>query len=86
MEQKKEIWFRAKRYGLGWYPVSWQGWVITLLYVVIILRTFSWADKMSHSGSDTLIAFAPPFIVITGLLLVICYKKGEMLKWRWGNK
>lgn len=26
-------WFRPKRYGLGFSPASWQGWVLTAAYV-----------------------------------------------------
>ena len=26
-------WFRRKRSGLGWTPISWEGWVATLLVV-----------------------------------------------------
>ena len=85
MEQKKQIWFKAKRYGWGWYPISWQGWAITLVYALALVRIFTWADMTSHSGSDSLIKFGPPFIIITGLFLVICYNKGEMPKWRWGK-
>lgn len=34
-------WFRPKRYGLGFTPVSWQGWVLTGAYVgaVFLLAT-----------------------------------------------
>ena len=85
MENKK-LWFRAKRYGLGWYPISWEGWVVILIYVAIIFRLVVSIDTQSHSGSDALIQFAPYFIIITGLLILICYKKGEVLGWRWGGK
>jgi len=73
---KNKIWFKEKS-GLIWYPVSWEGWIITIGYLFIIIRAFTWADSRSHSGSDTLISFAPIFIIITGLLLIIFYKKGK---------
>lgn len=78
-------WFRAKLYGWGWTPVSWQGWVLTMIYLVLIAREFLNVDKTSHSGSDTLIAFALPFIFITVLFLSICWTKGERPRWRWGK-
>lgn len=84
MENKK-LWFKAKRYGWGWYPISWEGWVIILMYVAVITKGFVLADINSHSDSDTLIVFAPIFIVATGLLLVICYRKGEYPHWSWGE-
>ena len=27
-------WFRRKRWGYGWTPASWEGWVATLLFVL----------------------------------------------------
>ena len=36
-------WFRRRRIGFGWRPVSWQGWVITLLAVaaaVVVVVVF----------------------------------------------
>ncbi len=83
MEQK--LWFKAKRYGWGWYPVSWEGWVIMLAYIAALVKIFIVIDLRSHSVSDLLIAFAPSFIIITGLFLTICYKKGEKPAWHWGK-
>ena len=30
-------WFRPRRYGLGFTPASWQGWVLTGAYVVVVV-------------------------------------------------
>ena len=30
-------WFRRRRVGLGWRPVSWQGWAVTAVAVIAIL-------------------------------------------------
>ncbi len=30
-------WFRPKRYGLGLTPASWQGWVLTVIYIGIVV-------------------------------------------------
>lgn len=27
-------WFRRKRFGYGWTPSSWEGWLATLLFVL----------------------------------------------------
>jgi len=84
MENKK-LWFKAKMYGWGWTPISWEGWVITILYVITIVQ-YGWsADKWAHSGSDTPLNFAIPFVINTIFLLIICYAKGEKPEWRWGK-
>ena len=82
----KKLWFKAKMYGWGWYPVSWEGWVITFLYTAsILVQTFN-LDGAVHSGSDFLISFSIPFITNTIFLLIICHARGEKPKWRWGEK
>ena len=36
-KKKKDVWFPAKKYGVGWgLPVTWQGWVVFILYMVMI--------------------------------------------------
>ena len=82
----KKLWFKAKWFGWGWRPVSWEGWAVTALYLFIIITKFQEIDAKSHSGSDTLIGFALPFILYTVGLLIICYLTGEKPHWSWGWK
>jgi hypothetical protein len=35
MEKKK--WFVRKKYGWGWTPASWQGWLLIALYILFVL-------------------------------------------------
>jgi hypothetical protein len=74
---KEKYWFRAKCYGYGWYPVTWQAWLITLAWVLIFVLAIL---KMDHEWLKNL-AF---IFIITGILIYICYKKGEKARWRWG--
>jgi hypothetical protein len=83
MEQKK-LWFRAKMYGWGWYPISWQGWVVLLIYVVAMIKIVT-SLAPQHSGSDALFALAIRVVPLTILLLIICYAKGERPRWHWGK-
>ncbi len=84
-QNQKKLWFKAKDYGWGWYPVTWQGWVITLVYILFLSYIFTVSDSDSHSVSDTLISVSIPFILGSSLLILICYKKGEKPSWRWGK-
>lgn len=80
----KNYWFKAKRFGLGWRPTSWQGWVITAIYVIGLLHFFIEAN-VQHSASDFLINFGFNFVVLTIPFLIICYLKGERPKWPWAS-
>ena len=84
--KNKKIWFKRKRYGWGWTPTSWEGWLVLLFYLVAMLYDFRNIDSVQHSGSGTLINFAPRFVILTIILIAICYYKGESPKWTWGNK
>jgi hypothetical protein len=82
--KNKKLWFKAKLYGWGWVPTSWQGWVLTAIYILGIVN-FSMQASVEESGSDFLLTFAAKFIPLTLLFLLICYVKGERPRWRWGR-
>jgi hypothetical protein len=92
-----KVWFKAKRYppertrsvragGYGWYPVTWQGWLVLGMAIAGYVSVFTNIDAASHSVSDTLIGIVVPFLGITALLLFVCIITGEKPRWRWGEK
>jgi uncharacterized BrkB/YihY/UPF0761 family membrane protein len=86
-DNPKGYWFKNKIYGWGWTPVMWQGWLVILVYIVLILALVSMREEAipgnPDSGSNFLI-LGGPVIVLTVLLIFICYKKGEKPRWNWG--
>lgn len=78
-------WFKTKLYGWGWYPSAWQGWLTLVLYLLLLAKILIIIDLRSHSVSDTLIGMIVPFILLTSLLILVCYGTGEKLRWRWGR-
>ena len=78
--KSKKLWFKAKCYGWGWYPSTWQGGLVTLLSIWIFI--IFWTKIMR--GEDVLIN---SIIIILDFiaLLVICYRTGEKPRWRWGK-
>ncbi|HEY5588828.1 MAG TPA: hypothetical protein VIK86_07725 [Candidatus Paceibacterota bacterium] len=79
-------WFKRKLYGWGWTPVKWQGWFVIAIFLLFIL--VSSFDMKSNSGSTyTEITWFLFKVVLSVIILIfICYKKGEKLKWQWGLK
>jgi hypothetical protein len=61
-------------------PSSWEGWSITLLFVLYVL-------SRALSAETQPVRFYIELIVLVIILIVISKKKtdGEW-KWRWGNK
>jgi uncharacterized membrane protein YhaH (DUF805 family) len=81
MNSEKRYWFPAKRYGWGWGPPNtWQGWLVLLSWLAVILIAMPLL-KRSHP-----IACVIFLGLMVGLLLVICYLKGEPPAWRWGDR
>jgi hypothetical protein len=86
MEQEKKLWFKAKTYGWGWTPITWQGWAITLLYIAVSFLLFFRIDDSQQSASDILVNFVFVEAFLTLLLIWVCYIKGEKPHWSWGRK
>jgi len=73
----KKIWFKKKRFGLGWRPVTWEGWAIIVGFVAIEVWNFMRIDAVSHSNSDTLRPFIIQTFLLMIVLVVICYSRSE---------
>lgn len=79
------LWFKRKTYGWGWTPMTWQGWVVTLVYVGLLLLFAAMIDE-SSSRKEILLGFFLPALILTTALIRICYKKGETPRWQWGRE
>jgi membrane-associated phospholipid phosphatase len=84
--QEKKYWFKAKSYGYGWYPASWQGWAILILFIAAIVYNFFRIDAAQHSVSDVLMSFVPETLLLVALLVLIAWITGEKASWKWGDK
>ena len=77
----KSYWFPAKRYGWGWgLPATWQGWGVFIIYIAVISIL-----PFLINPNENLLLFLAAMIGCTGILIGVCYMKGEPPKWRWGN-
>lgn len=78
-----KYWFKKRSYGWGWTPSTWQGWLVTLVYIALLVGIFIWIDNNSHSVSDTLYGVFIPFVALTSVMMVVSYWKGEKPRWSW---
>lgn len=84
---KKDLWFRAKNYGWGWYPASWQGWLVIGIYILIVfglirLNEVGFETEDPESVTNTFL----PVVILTAILILVSYLKGEKPEWRWKGK
>lgn len=75
MKAKSTYWFGRKRFGLGFGPRSWQGWLTLLIYAVLMISLPHWIAPASHRV--LLIALQ---ITLTVALTVIFFLKLDTSK------
>lgn len=86
-DEHKKYAMKRKRFGWGWIPVTWQGWVFIFAQVGIIITTATFLPhKPAHPTADQFLRF----ILIFGLafmnLIIFALKTSPRPKWRWGKK
>ncbi|HVY01178.1 MAG TPA: hypothetical protein VHA12_00225 [Candidatus Nanoarchaeia archaeon] len=81
-------WFKRKIYGWGWTPVTWQGWIVIILFIsVLIINGLYFENKVISNGNPSefdLGLFFGSIILSVFLVIAICYAKCEKPKWSWG--
>lgn len=83
---KHKLWFKARWFGWGWYPATWEGFAVLGAWLTVMLFIFRHIDRESHSASDTLIGFVLPLFLSILVLIAICWKTGERPRWRWAGR
>lgn len=79
------LWFKAKHYGWGWYPATWQGWAVTTAFVAFMVWNAFRLDAVPHSAPDALRPFIIQMFFTAALLVFVCYLTGEKTQWRWAG-
>ncbi len=84
-DNPEHLWFKRKLYGWGWTPVTWQGWLVTLLYIGLVVL-FSLTVNESSPAREIFFTFGLPVLLLKISFLRIAYKKGESPRWQWAGK
>lgn len=86
---KRRYWFHPARFWnffAAYYPVTVEGWIVTIASLIALATVFAQVDARSHSGSDTLIGAAPGMIAIFLVFDLTCRWKGEYPSWWRGRQ
>lgn len=84
----KRAWFGPKQYGIGYSPVSWEGWIATAVFILILV-----------GGIEAIQAFVPvppgpwrPVVGVSwvaiagGIFFMFARSRTEgEVRWRWGG-
>ncbi len=88
----KKLWFKNKSYGYGWYPASWEGWLVVVVYFVILTVVIKDFLPVALAPHDRNVVTADVWwylgkvFALTLLLIIIARLTGEKPEWRWGGK
>lgn len=84
---KKNYWFKRRRYGWGWTPVTREGWIAVLIPLVIIVSAALYVlpQKPTVPTSLQVITFGLVFLSVVFMLIGVSYAKGPLPRWRWGK-
>lgn len=84
---RKKHWFVPKTYGWGFVPVSWEGWFMTLVLIVVLFLSAKVNGFFTEQVTEyQVIRFLLDLLFAIGTFSYFAEKKtnGE-LKWRWGK-
>ncbi len=75
---KQELWFKRKRFGWGWTPANYKGWLVVAVYMIL-------ATASTLISYHSMPAFFLALAILTIVFFWVCFKKGEKPKWSWGD-
>jgi L-asparagine transporter-like permease len=78
-DNPKGYWFKTRLYGWGWTTVKWQGWLTIIIFITLLVL---FAFKID--GENIFSGFFVPVGVLTVILVIIGYWKGEKPRWQEG--
>ncbi|HIA91719.1 TPA: hypothetical protein EYO12_01205 [Candidatus Saccharibacteria bacterium] len=87
-QSSKKQWFKRKRYGYGWVPVTIEGWLTVLAAVVFIVvcSVVILKDVPENTFTAEVAAFLGIVALTVAVLFYVAKQHGPQPKWRWGTK
>lgn len=87
MTSYKTLWFKRRRYGWGWTPVTWQGWTALVAALLIVVADTAFAISAGEQPAAwQVVVFMAILIAVIAGLLTISYRHGPKPKWRSGPR
>jgi hypothetical protein len=77
-------WFKPREYGYGATPVTWEGWVVTVITVFIVVMASMLAPVLGQGRSGGFTALVVDVLAIVAFLM-ISHRKTDG-EWRWRKR
>lgn len=87
MDEHRSYWFKRRRYGWGWTPVAWQGWVTLVIFLISVAISAALLvdDEPRNTITRDGLVFIAAVVVLALGLLFVTLAKGPAPRWRWGQ-
>lgn len=79
-------WFKRRRFGWGWTPVTREGWLVIVAFMIALVGgAVLVGDRMEESGwwMAAWLTWAAAWVIA---LLILTARHAPPGKWRWGRK
>lgn len=67
-----KIWFKRKRFGWGWYPASWEGWLVTVVYIALVVGFTMTIPENATFKELAVRLFLPLALLTIAFIRVVC--------------
>lgn len=86
--QHHRYWFKRKRYGWGWEPATWEGWLTLGIFFVLLFGNLFIRHMLlvEEPTGDVGTRIVVETIALFVALFVICARTGEKPRWQWGTR
>lgn len=82
----KKHWFKAKRYGWGWYPATVEGWLSIAIFLIAVTASGVLLQRYTRTEKEFITLFILSVFIQSAILVFVSFRTGEKPGWRWGNK
>lgn len=82
----EKYWFKRRRYGYGWTPVTWQGWTVVISWLLFIIVMSIVVLDDAEETPEVIWSYLALVALSIVPLILLSYLKGPSPKWRWGKK
>lgn len=73
----QEPWFKPKRSGLGLTPITWQGGLVTILIMVVLLGTVALIVRLVHDPLTAIITILIATVVELTVSIPYTYRRAQ---------
>ncbi len=81
-----EYWFKPRRFGYGVTPITWQGWLVTVASLIVVVGSAMMVPLFADKTRWVFVIVPIDLLAVVALLIVSRLKTDGEWRWRWGGR